>query len=164
MDKKALGIVSPIALILICSISTILLNKVMGKWIFIPAFILYWGLSFLITVKIAGFSIIKSWFQKPYGKVGWLIISIIIGFIPFSIFLSHLNILTFPLILLSIIFAFINPLFEQLYWRGFLLDNTFTSKVLSSIYSSILFILSHLFGAFSLTETEISFLLVHLQL
>jgi len=151
MNKKTMGIVSPIALILICSVSTVLLNKIMGKWIFVPAFILYWGLSFLITVRFAGISSIKSWFQKPVGKTGWLILSIIVAFIPFPIFLSHLNIITFPLMLLSIIFAVINPFFEQLYWRGFLLDYTFKSKTVSSIYSSILFILSHLliWGVFS---------------
>jgi len=151
MNKRVLGVISPIVLIFICSISTVLMNKVIGKWIFIPAFILYWGLSFLITVRIAGISSIKSWFQKPDGKVGWLILSIITGFIPFSIFLSHLSIITLPLMLLSITFAIINPFFEQLYWRGFLLDYTFKSKILNSIYSSILFILSHLFiwGVFS---------------
>jgi membrane protease YdiL (CAAX protease family) len=53
--------------------------------------------------------------------------------------------------LLSILFSILNPFFEELYWRGFVLDYTFRSKLSSSIYSSILFILSHLFiwGVFS---------------
>jgi len=151
MNKRVLGFISPIVLIFVCSVSTVLLNKVIGKWIFIPAFILYWGLSFLITARIAGISSIKNWFQKPDGKVGWLILSIITGFIPFTMFLSNLHIITFPLMLLSIAFALINPFFEQLYWKGFLLDYTFKSKIVSSIYSSIFFIMGHLFiwGVFS---------------
>ena len=151
MNKYFIGFVSPIAIIVICSISTILLNNVIGKWIFIPVFILYWGLSLFITVKFAGVSSMKNWFQKPKGKAGWLILSIFIGFIPFSIFFSNLSVITLPLMLLSIVFAIVNPFFEQLYWKGFLLDYTFTSKIGSSIYSSILYILSHLFiwGIFS---------------
>jgi len=91
MNKYFIGFVSPIAIIVICSISTILLNNVIGKWIFIPVFILYWGLSFFITVKFAGFSSMKNWFQKPKGKAGWLILSIFIGFIPFSIFFCSIK-------------------------------------------------------------------------
>jgi membrane protease YdiL (CAAX protease family) len=45
----------------------------------------------------------------------------------------------------------LNPFFEELYWRGFVLDFTFSSKKASALYSSILFILSHLliWGVFS---------------
>lgn len=151
MNKKIIAFASPIALIAICSISTVLLNKVMGEWIFLPAFILYWALSFLIIMKFTGISGIKNWLEKPEGKIRWLILSIIVGFIPFTILLSNVHLLTVPLIFLSIAFAIVNPFFEQLFWRGFLLDFTFKSKTLASIYSSVLFILGHLFiwGVFS---------------
>jgi membrane protease YdiL (CAAX protease family) len=38
-----------------------------------------------------------------------------------------------------------------LYWRGFVLDYTFSSKIASSLYSSVLFVSSHLliWGVFS---------------
>jgi len=41
---------------------------------------------------------------------------------------------------------------EELYWKGFVLDYTFSSKIASSLYSSVLFISSHLliWGVFSL--------------
>jgi uncharacterized protein len=151
MVKKILGYVSPLERIIICSIAAVLLYKVMGRWVFIPVFVLYWGISFLITVKFAGISGIKNWLQKPSGKMGWLILSVLVGFIPFQIFLTNLQIITVPLMLLSMPFVLLNPFFEELYWRGFALDFTFKSKVLSSIYSSILFIISHLFiwGVFS---------------
>jgi len=151
MIKKIIGYVSPLALIIICSITAVLLYKVMGQWVFIPVFVLYWGISFLITIKFTGISNIKSWLQKPSGKIGWLILAVFVGFIPFQIFLTNLQNITVPLMLLSIPFVLFNPFFEELYWRGFALDFTFKSKVLSSLYSSILFILSHLFiwGVFS---------------
>jgi len=165
MNKKIIGVFSPIVLIFFCSVFTVLMNKVMGNWVFIPSFILYWGLSFLITVKFAGLSGIKNWFKKPAGKPGWLLLSLIIGFIPFSVFLANLNVITIPLMLLSILFAIINPFFEQLYWRGFLLDFTFKSKFFSSVYSGIFFILSHLFiwGVFSFGNRNI-FLVVSLAI
>jgi membrane protease YdiL (CAAX protease family) len=151
MLKKILSCLSPIGLILVCSISAVLLHPVFGKWVFIPVFILYWGISFLITLKFAGISGIKNWLQKPTGKIRWLVLSILAGFIPLQILLTNVHIITLPLALLSIPFVLLNPFFEEFYWRGFALDFTFTSKRASSLYSSILFILSHLFiwGAFS---------------
>ena len=151
MLRKVLGIISPLERIIVCSISAVLLYKVMGKWVFIPVFMLYWGLSFFITVKFAGISGIKNWLQKPVGKIRWLVLSVIVGFIPLQILLTNLHIITFRMILLSIPFVLLNPFFEELYWRGFVLDYTFSSKKISSLYSSVLFILSHLFiwGVFS---------------
>ena len=121
MTKRMFCYISPMLLIITCSIFTILLNKTMGEWVFIPTFALYWGLSFFITYKLAGVSSIKNWLKKPNGKIGWVILSIIIGFIPFSILLTNLHNITVPLLLLSIPFVFLNPFFEELYWRGFML-------------------------------------------
>src|SRR5215510_1082880 len=128
MLKNILRIVSPIERIIVCSISAVLLLPVFGKWVFIPVFVIYWGISFLITLKFAGLAAIKNWLQKPTGKMGWLILSVIVGFIPFQILLTNLHIITLPLILLSIPFVLLNPFFEELYWRGFVLDFTFPSK------------------------------------
>jgi len=151
MLKKILRYVSPIERIVFCSISAVLLYPVFGKWVFIPVFILYWGIAFLITLKFASLSGIKNWLQKPTGKIGWLVLSVIVGFIPLQILLTNLHIITLPLMLLSIPFILLNSFFEELYWRGFVLDYTFSSKIASSLYSSVLFILSHLFiwGVFS---------------
>ncbi len=151
MLKTIFRYVSPVLLIVACSVSAVLFKSILGKWVFIPVFVLYWSLSFLVVLKYADVSGIKNWFKKPDGKIKWLVISIIAGFIPLQILLSNLEIITFPLVLLSIPFILLNPFFEELYWRGFLLDYTFSSKKISSIYSSVLFILSHLFiwGVFS---------------
>ena len=144
------AITSPIAIIVICSVSTVLLNVIMGRWVFIPAFMLYWGLSFIVTFKMAG-SDIKKWLQKPAGKLGWLVLSVIAGLIPLQILLTHLHVITLPLLLLTIPFVVLNPFFEELFWRGIVIDYAFPSKTLSSLYSSVLFIASHLliWGVFS---------------
>jgi membrane protease YdiL (CAAX protease family) len=151
MLKTILRYFSPIALIIVCSASAILLYPVFGKWVYMPVVVLYWSISFLLTFKFAGISGIKDWLQKPSGKIHLLVLSVIVGFIPLQIFLTNLHIITLPLALLSVPFVLLNPFFEELYWRGFMLDFTFSSKKISSLYSSILFILSHLFiwGVFS---------------
>jgi membrane protease YdiL (CAAX protease family) len=151
MLKTLLRYFSPIALIIVCSVSAVLLYPVFGKWVYIPVVVLYWGISFLIAFKFAGVSGIKRWLQKPSGKIHLLVLSVIVGFIPLQIFLTNLHIITLPLAFLSIPFVLLNPFFEELYWIGFVLDFTFSSKKISSLYSSILFILSHLFiwGVFS---------------
>ena len=151
MNKKIIACVSPVILIAACHLFAVFMYKIMGQWVFVPAFIVYWGLSALIVAKFGGFAYIQNLFRRPAGKTGWLILSIVVGFIPFSIFLDSFSLFTVPLALLSILFAILNPFFEELYWRGFVLDYTFRSKWLSSIYSGILFILSHLciWGVFS---------------
>ena len=151
MFGKIVRYASPVMRIIICSAAAVLLNPVMGKWVFVPVFILYWGLSVLITLRYAGIAGIKIWLKKPAGKIIWLILALIAGFIPLQILLSNAHLLTVPLIFLSLPFVVLNPFFEELYWRGFVLDFTFKSRFLSSLYSCILFILSHLFiwGVFS---------------
>ncbi|MDR2479243.1 MAG: CPBP family intramembrane metalloprotease [Treponema sp.] len=151
MNKRVIVLISPAALIAFCSASVVLLHVRMGEWVFIPAFVLYWGISFAITFAFAGAPYIHHLFQKPAGSRIWPIMAIVIGFIPVSILLRNLNIITAPLLLLNMLFALVNPFFEELYWRGFVLDFAFSSKIAGSLYSSVFFIASHLFiwGVFS---------------
>jgi membrane protease YdiL (CAAX protease family) len=150
--KLIFAIISPIIVIAVCSIFVLIFVKYISEWVFIPAAILYWLSSFYISLKFTGKDTIKNYFNKPKGGIGWLILSIIIAFIPFSILLLNINLLNDPkIIILWVLFSLINPFFEQIYWRGFLLENTFNTKTISIIYSTILFALSHLFiwGIFS---------------
>ena len=59
------------------------------------------------------------------------------------------------LIVLWLLFALINPFFEEFYWRGLLLDYTNKwNKWISIIYSTILFVASHplMWGVFSIAN------------
>jgi membrane protease YdiL (CAAX protease family) len=150
--KKTFAILSPVFVIAFCGIFVKITLSIFFNWIFIPLAIIYWLLSFFISLKIAGKESIKEYFIRPKGSIGWLILSIIIGFLPVSILLLNFSILTNPIIIiLWIAFSLINPFFEEIYWRGFLLENTFRSKLLCIIYSTIFFVISHLFiwGIFS---------------
>jgi membrane protease YdiL (CAAX protease family) len=154
MDRinKTHAISSPIIVIVFCNIFVLIFTKYISEWVFLPTVIIYWSLSFIISLKISGKESIKNYFNKPQGSKGWLILSIFIGFIPFSILLLNINLLHDPkIIIIWLIFSLLNPFFEQIYWRGFLLENTFKSKTLCTIYSTVLFTLKHLliWGIFS---------------
>jgi membrane protease YdiL (CAAX protease family) len=165
MIKRMFYYLSPIVLIAACHLFVVFTYKIMGQWVFLPAIIVYWGLSALIVFKFAGVSYVKSLFGRPIGKIGWLILSIIAGLIPVSIFFGNLSIIKFPLMILSVSFSIINPFFEEIYWRGFVLDYTFSSKRIGSIYSIVLFILSHIciWGVFSFGNRNL-FLIVSLTI
>ena len=151
MNKKLFNYLSPIILIGVCYIFVLFLNKIMNEWVFFPGVFLYWILSFIFVYKITGVLSIKKYFDKPSGKIGWLILAIIVGCTTIPIFLRILPIVNLPLLILSILFAIINPFFEEIYWRGFVLDFTFSLKIMSVIYSTILFVISHLiWGIYSL--------------
>jgi len=143
--NNIIGIISPIVIIAICYIFIIIAAKYFFELVFIFAAptIIYWLLSLILIIKMVGKNTIKSYFNKPEGKIGWLILSIIIGFNPFSFLLLKINLLNN--IFLWILFSLINPFFEEIFWRGFLLENTFNSKIISTIYSTVLYVLSHQF-------------------
>lgn len=79
--------------------------------------------------------------------------------IPLSILSMNYHLLdSSVIIVLWIVFALINPLFEELYWRGLLLDSTkeILQKWLSIIYSTFFYCISHplMWGLFSIANTS----------
>jgi len=56
------------------------------------------------------------------------------------------------LIVLWILFAIVNPIAEEMFWRSYLLDNLSWKPAIKIIFSSLLFLLSHMmWGVFSVT-------------
>ena len=82
--------------------------------------------------------------------------SITVGLIPLSILLLNLYLLaSFPLVTaLWVLFAFINPFFEQVFWRGYLMQKLPFRAGWRVAYSTALFVLSHPFmwGIFSVAN------------
>jgi hypothetical protein len=61
MLRKIAGVVSPLVIIIICSISAVVLYKIMDKWIFIPMFFCYIdiiGNDTENTVRACGFAVL----------------------------------------------------------------------------------------------------------
>lgn len=127
----------------------------LNEWAFIPLSLVYWIATYTIShigLKKEG---IKALFSKPVGSKVFLFLSILAGMIPLSIFLLNLNLLTNPvIIILWIIFAIINPVFEEIFWRGYMLQCLPFSKFFNTIISTTLFVISHpaMWGIFSIAN------------
>lgn len=155
LSKSKAAIFSPLIVIVIGFISAYIFQTLMQEWAFIPLALVYWGVMFMVTYKYLGRAGIAGLFAKPERNILWSILCFAVGFIPLPIFLMNLGLFTAPMVIaLWLIFAIINPFFEEIYWRGFLLDALPFPKGLSVIYSTILFIASHplMWGVFSIAN------------
>lgn len=127
--------------------------------------LLYWGLLGLMILLFSSHNRMKGWFKKPYYNKIWLIAGVLIGLFPvLGILLPNYNLLFYypGLSILVILFAAINPWFEEGYWRGLLLDAGENFPIwVRLIYSSALFSFSHplMWGVFSIGNRSYQLLL-----
>lgn len=129
----------------------------MKNWAWIPVVLFYWsavGLIIYLDYKKRG----KKPFDyfKEFRFSFWAaILSLIVGLIPLPIFLKYFNLFDANyLIGLWIVFAIVNPFFEELFWRGYMLDKF--PKIpfpIKALVSSLLFAVGHplIWGLFSLS-------------
>ncbi len=121
----------------------------------------YWSLMGLVIFLFSSQQTVKAWFKKPIFIRKWLVIAIILGVFPaLGIFFQNLNLIVeYPLITFYLIlFALINPWFEEGYWQGLLLDAGEKLPIWINItYSTIFFVLSHplMWGVFSIANKSI---------
>jgi len=102
---------------------------------------------------------IKSWLQKPQSSKASVFFTVILGMFPLSLLLLNYQLFdSVLLIVLWLLFALINPWFEELYWRGILLDAIvdWFPKWVGVLYTTLLFVLSHplMWGVFSIASTS----------
>lgn len=114
----------------------------------IPAFVAYYSVITLVMVfgckcfSLSIKEIIKVNF-KPIPQFKFLFWGIFIpALIPLNALLSKYEYIPFEFFVYIIIFALINPWFEEAFWRGFLVQMD-KSKAFKVIYSSVLFGFSH---------------------
>lgn len=102
-----------------------------------------------------------EWFQKPLNNPKWFAIALAIGIFPsLGILLPNYSLLFeyTTLTLFLVLFALINPWFEEGYWRGLLLDaGSYFPRWLIVLYSTILFVFSHplMWGVFSIANRSV---------
>ncbi|MCL2199392.1 MAG: CPBP family glutamic-type intramembrane protease [Defluviitaleaceae bacterium] len=154
--EKLIPILAPIFVIALGAIITLVFYSFMDEWVWVILAFVYWGSSFLIAYKSLGKDAILLLFQKPTGSRIWLVLSILVGLIPLSILLLNLELLSaFPFVTaLWLLFAFINPFFEQVFWRGYLLSKLPFPIGWGVVYSAALFVVSHplMWGIFSIAN------------
>lgn len=142
----------PLIIILVGSLTALIASKYINAWAFIPLAIVYWT-SIIVVVKPTK-NILKSYFKKPAYNIKISILCLIPVFLCGFSFIWGIKYIETPsLIIMWIIFAVINSFTEEIFWRGYLIDNLTWKPIVKVIYSTILFSLSHplMWGVFSIT-------------
>lgn len=89
----------------------------------------------------------------PCVKIKYVLLSFVpalFGIVSFVWGIQYIR--GFSLIILWIAFAVINPIAEELFWRSYLLDKLTWSPMMKILFSTVLFLLSHMmWGVFSVT-------------
>ena len=145
MTNHRTVVLSPFLIIAVYFGAAFAFGQIIGKWAFIPMILMGWTIWLFLILKYGGFASIKKWLRKPTGNKWWIVLAILIGLIPFPLFLFYSHTLTEWTIWLPwIVLALINPWIEEFYWRGLLLDFTKNwSNWASVLYSSFLFSIYH---------------------
>lgn len=162
--RRAVALVSPFAIILRGFLCALFFSRFMGGWAFSVVMPVYWVVMFAVVYRTLGRAEIARLFQKPSGNPVWAVLSFVVGLSPVAMSIQYLrDVLAAPraplLFVLCIVVAVVNPFFEELYWRGLVLENSFASKAGAILFSTLLFALSHPFmwgGCFPY-RTEIGF-------
>ena len=145
MTKKQIVLLSPFIIIGVNFGVAFAFKQTLGNWAFAPMILIGWALWLFFILKFGRRESIAHWLKKPNGKWGWAVFAILVGLIPLPLFIFHSNTLTDWTIWLPwITLALINPLIEEFYWRGLLLNYTKDwLNWFAVLYSSALFALNH---------------------
>lgn len=149
-------LVTPFAIILLGIIVGRSFFIFMKNWAWIPVVLFYWsavGLIIYLDYKKRGKKPF-DYFKEFRFRFWAVILSLIVGLIPLPIFLKYFYLFDANyLIGLWIVFAIVNPFFEELFWRGYMLDNFPKIRFwIKALVSSLLFAVGHplIWGLFSL--------------
>lgn len=142
--KKLFVVLSPIVLIVICQLISIIWGQKLEERIYIPILLTYWILiAFLVFVY--GRNKIRKWLGKPKGHWIWAVLLVFLGLVNLPFFLSNISVLGNASILIPhLLFVIINPWLEEFYWRGLLIDETIKwPPWMANIYSTLFFTIYH---------------------
>ncbi|MTI67647.1 MAG: CPBP family intramembrane metalloprotease [Firmicutes bacterium] len=152
MKKNIVSILSPLIIIILGFLTAKVFSTFMYEWTFLPVSLIYWA-ALLFFTKRKNINI-KDMFNKPRESKNLLIVLLIFSLIPFLNFILNIGLLNnLFIIIIWLLFSILNPLFEEVYWRGVLLNTLpFRKKWIAIFYSTLLFVLSHklIWGVFSI--------------
>lgn len=145
-STKTLTLWSPILLLLVGFTIAYLAGNIFGVWVWVPIMIAYWFLIALLVWANGGRSSITRWLAPSQGNWYWKGLALVPVLPLLPTFMTNTHFFSeWWILLLTIIFALVNPWFEEAYWRGLLLDRTSAWPYwLSLLFSSALFALNHL--------------------
>lgn len=139
------ALLSPVVLVGLCALVQLVAGLWLGVWAWVPAMLCFWLVISLFLRGYSGYSGIRQRFQPALGHKFWSVFAVVAGLFSLHGFLNHWFLLeNLPLILPWLIFALLNPWFEESYWRGLMLDATASwGKLASLLYSTCWFAASH---------------------
>jgi membrane protease YdiL (CAAX protease family) len=143
---RFLVLASPLLVLAVGSVAARLFSNVLGRWAWTGAMLVYWALLMGIVWTFAGRGRLIAWFAPSRGNRLWLALALGAGLLSFPfLLLPNIGLLaSIPLAIIWLIFAPVNGVCEELYWRGLLLDKTAgTSGWVMVVYSSIAFVANH---------------------
>jgi membrane protease YdiL (CAAX protease family) len=107
--------------------------------------LVFWGAIALLVRHGTSAKAPACWLKWPRRRGVWCWLAVAVGLLSLPGFVGHWRILLHPVVMpVWLLFSLINPLFEESYWRGLLLDATRSWHAVPAVaYSAILFAVSH---------------------
>lgn len=143
--KRRFIVFSPLLVLLVGHAAARIAAARPSAWAWVPVLLVYWcSLGALIAWgKEPG--ALRRWRASGSKARAWSVLTVLVGLIPLPILLRNYHVLADPMVLAAwLLFALVNPVFEEGYWRGLLLDATRTwPRWASNLYSTSLFTISH---------------------
>lgn len=151
---------SPLVIIFLGFITATVFSNLIDEWAWIPLALVYWGLLGTSIYIFKGNVKLNHWLQKSKRAPVWNIITVLIGFIPLSILVMNYHLFdSIWLIAYWLLFALINPWFEEFYWRAVLFDGLLIKlpKWIVVIYTTLFYVISHplMWGVFSVANKSV---------
>lgn len=154
--KKYISYLSePIILIIIGGLVGVIFNFIIGSKSWMVLTLVYWStiLFFVCRNSKKSGKTLKSYFKFQNIKWYLVLISLVVGLLPLPIFLISYKLFTTPYLIISWLFvAIVNPFFEELFWRGYMLEKGVDIRFgMKAFLSTLFFTLSHpiMWGVFS---------------
>ncbi len=148
MIKQRLILWSPVLIVLISTITIRVAAGYLGVWGWLPWIIIYWACIGGLVIWGGGKESIQRWLKPAEGNWLWSALAVLPGLSGITMFISSWRLLT-PLYVLIpwVILGIINPVLEEGYWRGLLLDTAHGWRAwIRVVYPSLFFALNHLLG------------------
>lgn len=139
----ALG--SPVFLVASCAAVQVVAGRQIGFWAWVPTMFYFWAAIAFLSYRFSGSSAVLARFRPAPQKSFWAALAVLAGLLSLHGFIGHWQLLgNASLVLAWLVFALVNPWFEESYWRGLLMDATASWGTLPSLlYSTVWFAASH---------------------
>jgi len=153
-SRAILVLASPILVIIIGHFAARFFYYLFNDWAWLGSSIVYWGSMILMIWLLGERQSLNRWLGKSQGSKLWILLALGMGLISFPLLLiPNLHVMKpIGLVVAWFLFALVNSICEEVYWRGFLLDETgHLPRTFGVIYSTILFTAIHplMLGVFS---------------